>query len=65
MMSFTKFIGTVLVFFGLLLLMACFESIEATLGDTIFLALNGIIFCSVGIVCWLWCEPIDGDDEEN
>ena len=63
MMSFTKFIGTVLVFFGLLLLMACFESIEATLGDTIFLALSGITFCSVGIVFWLWCEPID--DEEN
>lgn len=65
MMSFTKFIGTVLTFFGLLLLMACYENTDVTLGDTIFLGINGIIFCSIGIVCWLWCEPIDGDDEEN
>ena len=64
MNSFTKFIGTVLTFFGLLLLMACFESIEATLGYTIFLGINGLIFCSIGIVCWIWCEPIDSDEED-
>lgn len=64
MNSFTKFIGTVLTFYGLLLLMACYENIDATLGDTIFLGINGLIFCSIGIVCWIWCEPIN-DDEEN
>lgn len=64
MNSITKFIGTVLIFFGLLLLMTCYERIDVTLVDTIFLALSGLIFCSVGVICWLWCEPID-DEEEN
>lgn len=64
MLSFTKFIGTVLIFFGLVLLMSCFESIAETFWDTIFLALNGVFFCLIGTACWLWCEPIDGDDED-
>ena len=64
MLSFTKFFGTLVIFFGLLLLMTCYERIDFTVLETIVLAITGLLICSMGAVCWLWYEPIDSDDED-
>ena len=64
MLSFTKFFGTLVIFFGLLLLMTCYERVDFTVLETIGLAITGFLICSMGMVCWLWCEPIDDEEED-
>lgn len=63
MYAFTKIIGVVLFSCGLVLLMACFESIHISLEETLLLGFGALVFMAVGILCLLWHEPYTEDQE--
>ena len=60
----TKIIGLILFSFGLVLLMACFDSINTPLLDTILLGFAGLIFAIVGVLCLIWHEPYDNPTDK-
>lgn len=62
MYSLTKFIGTIILFFGIVVLMSCYGNIDLSIWETIVLGIMGLFISLIGVVIWLWCEPID--DEE-
>ena len=62
MNSLTKFIGTIIIFFGLMLVFTGCESTEMELEDTIFLTITGLLITVLGGICWVWCEPYEGPE---
>lgn len=62
MLSITKFIGVIIVFFGTVLLMSCYDSnINKDPLDVIALGLAGLLVVAMGVICWMWCEPYEQD----
>ena len=59
MNSLTKFIGTIIIFFGLILLMWCFDNKESPLLEIILISTAGITTILMGLICWLWYEPYE------
>lgn len=62
MNSLTKFIGTIIIFFGLMLLMTAYDSTDLQLGEVVGLLLFGILIIVLGGICWVWCEPYEGPE---
>lgn len=62
MNSLTKFIGTIIIFFGLMLLMTAYDSTDLQLGEVVALLLFGILITVLGGICWVWCEPYEGPE---
>lgn len=63
MLSITKFIGVIIVFFGTVLLMSCYGSTDKEPLDVIALGLVGLLVSVIGVVCWVWCEPYNEDQD--
>ena len=61
MLSITKFIGVIIVFFGTVLLMSCYDSTDKELLDVIALGFVGLFVTVIGVVCWIWDEPYNQD----
>ena len=63
MLSITKFIGVIIVFFGVVLLMSCYESTDKEPLDVIALGLVGLLVTVIGVVCWMWDEPYSDNQD--
>lgn len=63
MLSITKFIGVIIVFFGTVLLMSCYDSTDKELLDVIALGFVGLLVTVIGVVCWMWDEPYSDNQD--
>ena len=62
MNTFTKFFGTIVIFFGLMLIFTGYESTDLQLGEVVALTLLGLLIIALGAILWVWCEPYEGPE---
>ena len=62
MRTFSKLLGTVLVFLGLLLLMAVYESTTVDAGTTLLYSFLALVVMAIGVMSWIWCDPYEGGE---
>ena len=63
MFSITKFLGVLIVFFGTVLLMACYDTTDREPLDTIALGFVGLLVVAMGVICWVWDEPYNEEQD--
>ena len=63
MLLLTKFIGVIILVFGLFLLMSCYDNETMTPLKTITMGISGFLIIAIGGICWFWCELYEEERE--